>query len=434
MAPADPARPRLLLSVGRALWVAEGGGEDELLAASETLLAAGDREGAAEAEALLVDGYWSRGQRGKATPHLERAFTLAGELEPSPAKASILGFLARSGSRASDHAGSVHTARAALALAESLGLDELRASALCILGAAELELGEDATGFAHLEESIEIARSIGSPEAIRANSAMAHHLRHYGFFARSMPFFEEALRLSEWYGTTPMRRLLLGMLPQQRFRQGRWEDALEVADAFLEEVRGEHYHTWHALQTRGLIRLSRGDEAGIEDSVASIEAARSSVDPSVLCSALGVYGRALVFVGRTEEARDALDESLELFDSLEGRSGFDLPYLVITAMEVGEDSGRVLTARRHRRWAEAATWYFAGEFARAADVYREIGTSTDEAEARLRSGRALLEAGERSQGAAEIKRALAFYRGVRATYFVRQGEAALADAGLEVPA
>ena len=434
VSPADAARPRLLLSVGRALWIAEGGGEDELLAASEALLAADDREGAAEANALLADGYWGRGQRAKAAPHLERASALADELEPSPAKASILGFLARSSARASDHAASANLARATLALAESFALDELRVSALGTLGAAELELGEDAPGFEHLEESVETARSIGSPEAIRANTALAHQLRHHGDFTRSVTFFEEALRLSESYGSTPLRRFLLGMLPQQRFRQGRWEDALAAADAFLEEVQGVHYNTWHALQTRGLIRLSRGDEAGIEDAVASMEAARSSVDPSVLCSALGIYGRLLVLVGRTEEARDALHESLALFDSLEGRSGFDLPYIVITAFEVGEDSRRVLTPRRHRRWAEAATAYFAGEFGRAADVYREIGTLTDEAEARLRSGRALLEAGERSKGAAEIKGALVFYRSVRASHFVRQGEAALAAAGLEIPA
>ena len=161
---------------------------------------------------------------------------------------------------------------------------------------------------------------------------------------------------------------------------------------------------------------------------------RSSVDPSVLCSALGIYGRSLLLVGRTDEAREALDESLALFDSLEGRSGFDLPFITVTAFELGEDGHRVLTPRRYRKWAEAARWYFAREFGRAADVYHEIGTLADEAEARLRSGRAMLHAGKRSEGAAEMERALAFYRGVGATYFVRQGEAALAEAGLEIPA
>ena len=296
--PDDPARPRLLLQLGRALWIAEGGGEEELLAASTALRATDDREGAAQAEELLVDGYWGRGQRESAAAHLEVASALVGELEPSPAKAAALCFLARTKGRASNHADSARIAGEALTLAESLGLDEVRASALAILGSANLELGKDETGFAELEESIEVASSIGSPEAIRASATLAHQLRHRGQFTRSVVFFEEALRLSERYGSTPQRRMLAGMLPQQRFRQGRWDEALEAASAYLDEVQGVHYHAWHALQTRALIRLSRGDDAGIDDAVASIEAARSSVDPSVLCSALAIYGRALVLVGR----------------------------------------------------------------------------------------------------------------------------------------
>ena len=426
----DPARARLLLALGRALWIAEGGGEEELLVASEVLQAANDREGAAEAEALLVDGYYGRGQRDSSARHLETASALADGLEPSPTKASLLCLLARSAARAGDHAESERIARDALALAESLGLDELRAAALASIGAAELDLGQDQAGFADLEESIEIARSIGSPESIRGTAGLAHFLRHRGRFTDSVLVFEEALRLSESYGNTPQRRMLAGMLAQQRFRQGRWDEALEAAHAYLEEVQGVHYHAWHALQTRGMIRLSRGDDAGIDDAVASIEAARSSVDPSVLASALGIYGRALLLVGRADDAGEALDESLAIFDSLALRSGFDLPYLVVTAFELGVDESRVLTSRRDPVWSEAAKWYFAGEFSRAADVYEKIGSLSDEAEARLRAGRSLLEAGRRSEAEVELRRALDFYRPVCATRFVRDAEALL----LEIPA
>jgi tetratricopeptide (TPR) repeat protein len=182
------------------------------------------------------------------------------------------------------------------------------------------------------------------------------------------------------------------------------------------------------LQTRGMIRLSRGDDAGIDDAVASIEAARSSVDPSVLASALGIYGRVLLLVGRTDDAREALDESLAIFDSLALRSGFDLPYIVVTAFELGADESRVLTSRRDPVWAEAAKWYFAGEFSRAADVYEKIGSLSDEAEARLRAAKSMIEREEREDGEEQLERALAFYRSVGATRFVREGEALLAAA------
>ena len=424
----DPRRGRLLLVLGRSLWLAEARGEDELLAASDALLATNDREGAAEAEALLVDGYWGRGQRESAAAHLELASALVDELETSPTKASTLCMLARSATRASDHAGAARISRDALALAESLELDEVRATALVSLGAAKLELGEDETGFANLEESIELSLAIGSPEAIRGNASLAHQLRHHGRFADSLTPFEEALRLSEALGITPQRRMLAGMLPQMRYRRGRWDEALEAANAYLEEVGGSHYHSWHALQTRGLLRLSRGDESGIEDSAASIEAARASVDLSVLSSALAIYGRSLLLVGRLDEARDALEESLAIFDSLQGRSGFDLPYLVVTAFEVGVDGHRILGPRRHPVWAEAGTSYFAGEFAQAADRYEAIGSLTDEAEARLRAARHLVESGRPDEASEQLERALSFYRSVEATRFVREGEALLAAA------
>jgi hypothetical protein len=66
--------------------------------------------------------------------------------------------------------------------------------------------------------------------------------------------------------------------------------------------------------------------------------------------------------------------------------------------------------------------------AAAADVYAEIGVPTDEAEARLRAAKSLIEVGRRDEGEAQLERALAFYRSVGATRFVREGEA------LQVPA
>ena len=189
-APDDPRRGRLLLVLGRSRWLADARGEDELAAASEALLATGDREGAAEAEALLAEGYWARGQRESAAAHLERASTLIDELAPSATKASTLCMLARSASRASDYVESARISGDALALAESLELDEVRASALVSLGAAKLELGEDEGGFADLEESIELARSLGSPEAIRGE----HHSRPPAPSSRALPRLPEALR------------------------------------------------------------------------------------------------------------------------------------------------------------------------------------------------------------------------------------------------
>ena len=338
--------------------------------------------------------------------------------------------LARSAGRASDPTGVGRSPGEALALAESLGLDELCAVALVSRGAARIELDQEEMGFADLERSIRIAGAIGSAEAIRGNISLSHHLRHHGEFTRSVAVFEEAVRLSELHGNTPQRRMLAGMSPSSASGRVAGTRPSRLAAAYLDEVQGVHYHTWHALQTRGLIRLLRGDDAGIDDSAASSEAARSSVDLSVLSSALGIYARSLVLVGRLDEAGAALDESLAIFDSLEGRSGFDLPYLVVAASSWEWTRARPHVARlAHGRTRRSRTSLVTSS-ERQTSTRRSARCPTRPRRGYAPGGAA------RSGGARKPKsssKALAFYRRVGAVRFVREGEAAPA-AGLQVPA
>jgi tetratricopeptide (TPR) repeat protein len=426
----DLERPQLLLALGRSLWSSEARGEEELIAARDALLAAGDRGGAAEAEVLLTDVLWNGGRRDEAAGHIEAARALATELEPSRAKALTLLAVARHLSRSGDFEEVARIAHEALGLAESLELDELRAHALATLGFARMELDEDEAGLADLEEGIEVSLAIGSPEAIRAHANFAHQLRHRGEFARAVAVHDEALRLSARFGNAPLQRMLTAMTPQARYRQGRWDESVRLADEFLEEVGTSHVQVWQTLGTRALIRLARDDDLGVEDAVASIQAARRSLDPGTLCAALGVHAWTLVLVDRHAEARAALDEALAIADSGVYRLGFDLTYKVAAGYELGYDVDRVLARARPSTWAEAARWYFAGTFDRAADLYEEAGSRTDESEARLRAGQHLLEAGRRADADIQLKKALDFYRSVGATRFVRTAEALL----LEIPA
>ena len=52
---------------------------------------------------------------------------------------------------------------------------------------------------------------------------------------------------------------------------------------------------------------------------------------------------------------------------------------------------------------------------------------SDEADVRLRAGKQLLAEGHAEEGRAQVERALVFYRGVRATRFIAEAEALLAD-------
>ena len=67
-----------------------------------------------------------------------------------------------------------------------------------------------------------------------------------------------------------------------------------------------------------------------------------------------------------------------------------------------------------------------GDFERAAATYARIGSLPDEAYARLRAAEQLVAAGHRVEANQQLERAVAFYRQVRATGYLRAGEELLA--------
>lgn len=78
---------------------------------------------------------------------------------------------------------------------------------------------------------------------------------------------------------------------------------------------------------------------------------------------------------------------------------------------------------------QAAHHSLQGSFDQATRVYARIGSLPDEAYARLRAGRQLIEQGRRSDGEAELEKSLAFWRRVGATAHVRECEGLLERAG-----
>ena len=68
----------------------------------------------------------------------------------------------------------------------------------------------------------------------------------------------------------------------------------------------------------------------------------------------------------------------------------------------------------------------AQDFPEAATIYDTMGAARMAALARLRAAEVLVEAGRRAEADEQLQRALAFFRSVRATRYIRQGEALLA--------
>jgi hypothetical protein len=87
----------------------------------------------------------------------------------------------------------------------------------------------------------------------------------------------------------------------------------------------------------------------------------------------------------------------------------------------------LLEASTATPWVQAASAICSGELRRATDLLDEIGYRTGEAYARLREAKQLVEEGRHAEADMELSRALAFYREVGATTYVREGEALLAE-------
>lgn len=77
-------------------------------------------------------------------------------------------------------------------------------------------------------------------------------------------------------------------------------------------------------------------------------------------------------------------------------------------------------------WVHAARAFAAGELRRAADTCGAMGALTEEARDRLWLAEALIKQSRQAEADLELQRALAFYRSVGATRYIRQAQALLA--------
>ena len=148
--------------------------------AREALATAGASERAAEADALLAEGWWYVAERDRCFDHLARAEEVVRDSVPSSAKARVLSQVARYRALAGDYEQAIEAAEGALAIADQLGLDEFRADALLNISLANAQRGHFVEAIAIARRAIEIALSMNSPVAARGLNNLGAHLARSG--------------------------------------------------------------------------------------------------------------------------------------------------------------------------------------------------------------------------------------------------------------
>jgi predicted ATPase len=415
--PDDPLRPELLLRLGRASVHARQAGEAELAEARKLLLERGDLDLAAEADVLLATLLTSQGRRAQGREHLERAARVVESSGSLAARAHVLTQLARMRLLAGAADEALAAGRDAVEVAGRAGRHDLRAHALVNVGAARVATG-DLEGTKNVEAAIMLAHEVNSPESVRATRMLASQHQLLGKLSRAAELYASAREQAGRFGDAFEKRWLNAAYAMELHWNGRWAEALEVADAFIARTADgmPHYMESVCRRVRGEIRAADGDlDAALSDAEAAVEFGRHARDAWFFYPSLTFRARVLHAQGRVDEAAAAIDDLLAVDERqqrillMSFRTAVDL---AVVMAELGRSDDLLLRLERFAtptRWVAAAASYATGDLDAAADAYSAMGALADAAETRLQAARKLAGEARRDEAEARAAEAAAFF-------------------------
>ncbi len=431
----DSERPQLLFRLGKVRYLSHEEGEADLDAARMGLIAAGDRETAAEAAVMLADLCWRVGRHEELYAYIDEARSLAEASSPSRVQVTVLSHLSRYAMLSDRSAQAIEYGRESLGLAGQLGLDDLRAHALNNIGTARVAQG-DGGGVGDLEESIALATRVNSiPDLLRGHNNLATSHVMLGHMKQASEIFDETMRLSEHFGFHGFGRFVKGgAAVANAYMMGDWDDALERTEAFLADLEpgSPHYHAAFGHITRSMIRLGRGDlEEAEKDAELAIDYARPIRDGQIVQTTFAKAAFVLLSVGRNARVNDILSECFEGLKKLErlGFAAVEMHHVAWAARALGREAEVLEILERENvesPWVLTARAVSVGDLLQAADLLQGMSCVTDESFYRMHAAAQLIGEGRRAEADEQLGRALGFFRSVGATWYLGEGEALLA--------
>ena len=316
-------------------------------------------------------------------------------------------------------------------MATEIGLDAIRADALVTIGTARVDLG-DAGGRVDLETAIEVAEGANAPEALlRAVNNLAWKFQDIDM-RQARELNERQYQMALRYGHMRHVWWARTQLVETAFEIGRWDEALEHAEAIIAHVDAGNplYAEAQFRLIHAEITFARGDLSVVDAEIdRALALAAEATDPQATLPTSMSAGFLRLRAGDRVGARQLLDSTLEAARTSE--FGIDLIHyeaaglaalLELDPAELGMPPVGVAETPLQR----ATAALLEGDLVGAADALEELGRVNDEAYLRVCVGERLLGEGRADEGRAQIERALAFYRGVRATRFIAEAEALLA--------
>ena len=428
----DPDWPRLVLEHAEAALYVDISSDSRLLKAREALIA-GDVHEAARTEMLLGEYRWLRGDQRGSDEHFTIAQTFAQRMTDETAKLRLLANLSRFAMLADENERAVAIGRGALALAEKLGRDEMRASLLNSIGVARAAQG-DSGGLKDLEASYEIARRVGGPEYPRACGNLASVLTVEGQLQRAAELQREALRHATEIGYEEPNRWLTTELVIGQVLAGEWKEARQALDELIRGYEASQF--WMEPQARIFRARMLIADGGAADAVGeaerAVEVVRGTNVFQSLCGPLAFRARVHAELGQSKDAARVLAELLDTW--VECRSGYVETWIIDAwlAAAMIDDEARLQNAVQasvlNVPWLDATTALMQRDIDEAAGTLERIGAASLAAEARLWGGEWLVEQGRHAEASVQLERSRSFWRFAGARGYLQRSEALLAAA------
>jgi class 3 adenylate cyclase/tetratricopeptide (TPR) repeat protein len=429
----EEARGRLLFGLGSALAaLVDPEATKHLIEASEALVAAGDPEAGAEAETALAQLAFDNGDPRRVTEHIGRALELVKGRPPSRAHALALSQAARFQALGGSRSEAIEAARDAERMAEELGLDAIRASALTTIGTGRGVF--DAAAEADLRRAIELA------EAANAPMVLGRALNNLGWLysqvdlQRTCELARRQLETSRRYGHLRQAWWDRAQLTGVAYEVGSWDEALELAEALIAEIDAgtPNYSEPYVRLARAAIKIGRGDDSEVaSDLQKTVELAQQATDPQLRAGPLAYAGYHRLWASDRSDAEEALAEAVEVALGENIHTSlwlYEVSVLVALLEHDPKKLGLPEPPADRLPKSRATEALLQGDLLRGADALEELGDVSREAYVRLTAGERLLAAGRVDRGREQVERALAFYRGVRATRFIDIAEGLLGGA------
>ena len=275
--------------------------------ARDALMATGRTDLAGEAEVLLANVAFDRGHDHDIRAHLARALELVGDTT-SPAAARVQTTAARMSVIRAENDAALAVGARALAMADELGLDEIRAHALTTIGMAK-SAKQPRSGTPDIERARDLALEVDLPVAAAIVNNLAADAASNADVTRGAELYEEAYELAERFGDRSNMRFIRGNIIWFGVMRGNWH-VLADAESFIAECEAGAPHTQEPVVrlARAYIRAARGDlEAANDDFRAAVDLSHRRMQAGSVIGPLSLWLAVLVDYGRTEDALGYVD-------------------------------------------------------------------------------------------------------------------------------